>query len=57
MSKFDYSPAESNMIMCITRERDCTPEKCLKGPCWLRDEVREKLNTAQVEWDKKEKGE
>jgi len=46
----DYSPAESKMIMCITRERDCTPEKCLKCG-WLRDEVRENLNKWQKEWE------
>ena len=49
----DYSPAESHMIMCITRSRDCTPEQCLMCG-WLRDEVKEKLNARQVEWDKDE---
>lgn len=51
--KSDYSPSESQMIMCITRERDCTPEQCLKCG-WLRDEIRESINASQVEWDKKE---
>ncbi len=48
--KSEYSPAETHMIMCITRERECTPERCLKCG-WLRDEVRERLNKDQAEWD------
>ena len=50
--KSEYSPAESQMIMCIARERTCTPQRCLDGPCWLGDEVRESLNVLQAEWDK-----
>lgn len=46
--KSRYSVAESFMIMCITRGRDCAPEKCLKCG-WLRDEVRESLNRRVLE--------
>lgn len=49
--KSDYSPAESHMIMCITRERACIPEQCLRCG-WLRDETRKRLNAAQAEWDR-----
>ena len=49
--KSDYSPAETQMIMCITRERVCTPERCLKCG-WLRDEVRERLNKDQEQFIK-----
>lgn len=51
MTKSEYSPAETQMIMCITRGRDCTPERCLKC-AYLRDEVREKLRNNQAQWDK-----
>jgi len=46
-----YSPAETQMIMCMTRERECTPERCLKCG-WLRDEVKERLNNDQAEYVK-----
>lgn len=46
----EYSPAETKMIMCITRERNCTPDKCLKCG-WLRDDVREKLIKAQSHYE------
>ncbi len=46
----EYSPAETQMIMCITRERVCTPERCLICG-WLRDEVRETLQKDQSEWE------
>jgi len=51
--KSDYSPAETQMIMCITRERVCTPERCLKCG-WLRDETKESLNKEQAKWEKGE---
>jgi hypothetical protein len=37
MPKSEYTYAEANMIMCITRERECTPERC-KHCGWLLDE-------------------
>jgi hypothetical protein len=49
MAKSEYSPAESQMIMCITRERTCYPELCLRCG-WLRDDVKERLNKDQAEW-------
>lgn len=52
--KSEYSVAESFMIMCITRGRDCTPGKCLKCG-WLRDEVRESLNKRVLEEQEEEK--
>ncbi len=48
-NKSEYSPAETQMIMCITRERECTPENCLKCG-WLREEVHEGLIKRQAEW-------
>ena len=48
-----YSPAETKMIMCITRETNCTPSSCLKCG-WLRDEVREELVRAQAQYEKEE---
>ena len=45
----NYSPAEAQMIMCITRERVCTPERCLKCG-WLRNETRERLNKDQEQF-------
>ena len=47
--KSEYSPADTKMIMCITRERECTPARCCKCG-WLRDEVRERLCVDQAEW-------
>lgn len=38
----DYTKEEAFMIMCITRGRDCTPERCKKCG-WLRSEVRESI--------------
>ena len=49
----EYSPAETQMIMCVTREMRCTPERCLKCG-WLRDEVRERLCNDQALWQVKE---
>jgi len=49
----ESSPAETQMIMCITREIECTPERCLKCG-WLRDEVKESLNEEQALWQVKE---
>ena len=49
----EYSPAETQMIMCITRERECTPERCLRCG-WLRDEIKESLNKGQALWQAKE---
>ncbi len=42
VNKSNYSPAETQMIMCITRGKECTPERCLRCG-WLRDEIKEKL--------------
>jgi len=39
-AKKAYRKLEAGMIMCITREMECTPERC--ATCgWLRDEIRE----------------
>ena len=46
----EYSPAETQMIMCITRERGCYPKRCLKCG-WLRDEVKESLCNNQAQWE------
>ena len=47
----EYSPAETTMILCMTRSFDCTPEKCLKPhSCWMRDDVRENLIKRQAKW-------
>ncbi len=51
--KSDYSPAQTQKIMCITRGRECTSEKCLKCG-WLQEVVRKSLNERQAEWDAKE---
>ncbi len=53
--KSEYSPTETQMIMCITRDRECTPEKCLICG-WLRDEVSESLHKRQAEWETEAKG-
>jgi len=45
----EYSPAERNMIVCMTRERTCTPEKCLKCG-WLRKDNKKYLNKLQEEY-------
>jgi len=50
----EYSPAETQMIMCMTRERDCTPSKCLKCG-WLRDEVMDQLKKLQAKWEEENK--
>jgi len=50
----EYSPAENKMIMCMTRELSCTPEKCLKCG-WLKDDYKEWLNQAQEKWLKEQK--
>ncbi|KKK55752.1 hypothetical protein LCGC14_3071380 [marine sediment metagenome] len=49
--KSDYSPAQTQMILCLTRGHECRWEDCLKCG-YLRDEVKEKLNADQAEWDK-----
>jgi hypothetical protein len=47
-----YSPAERNMILCMTRERACTPEICLKpNACWMKEEERDLLIKEQKEWE------
>jgi hypothetical protein len=47
-----YSPAERCMIMCMTRERTCTPEMCLtKNACWMREEVRDEWIKLQAEYE------
>jgi S-ribosylhomocysteine lyase LuxS involved in autoinducer biosynthesis len=46
----EYSPAETKMIICLTRERDCTPTRCLKCG-WCRKEDLENLNKWQKEWE------
>jgi hypothetical protein len=53
----EYSPTEATMIICMTRERNCTPERCLKGPCWMKDEARQELQKQQAEYEaQKRKG-
>jgi hypothetical protein len=48
----EYSPAETNMIMCMTREMKCSPEKCLTpNSCWMREESRLELIKLQKEWE------
>ncbi|KKM70806.1 hypothetical protein LCGC14_1437010 [marine sediment metagenome] len=53
MTKFksEYSPAQTQMIMCMTRGHECRWEDCLKCG-YLRDEVMKKLHERQAEWDK-----
>ena len=54
-NKSMYSPAERNMILCMTRSRECTPEKCLTpNSCWQREEVRQELVKLQKEWEENE---
>jgi hypothetical protein len=45
----EYSPAETKMILCMTRERTCTPDKCLKCG-WLKDETKAWLKEEQDKW-------
>ena len=49
----EYSPSETQMIMCITRGKECTPERCLKCG-WLRDDTKESLRKEQALWQVKE---
>lgn len=38
----NYTYAEKNMILCMTRERTCTPEQC-KTCGWENNETKEFL--------------
>lgn len=40
--KSKYTKAETNMILCPTRDSKCTPERC-KTCGWLQDEIRKEL--------------
>ena len=40
--------------MCITRGRECTPDRCLQCG-WLRDGVKEELIKAQEEYEERVK--
>jgi len=51
-----YSPAETFMIICMTRERTCQPRDCLKCG-WVLEETREALIKRQEEWEKARKEE
>ena len=51
----EYSPSETQMIMCITRGKECTPERCLKCG-WLRDDTRESLRKEQALWQVLKRG-
>jgi hypothetical protein len=46
------SPAKINMILCMTRGRICTPEKCLTpNSCLKNENSRNALIKAQKEWE------
>jgi len=46
----DYSPAETQMIICMTRSIGCTPQQCLKCG-WLRDDTIERLDKDEAEYE------
>ncbi len=45
----EYSPAETQMILCMTRRMECTPSNCLNCG-WLKDETKTVLQKDQQEW-------
>lgn len=52
----DYTKAETQMILCMTRERFCTPDKCKKCG-WLSDKERQDLQEHgdEPQWIKEER--
>jgi hypothetical protein len=52
-TKSAYTKAETEMILCMTRSHDCTPEKC-RHCVWLSDKDRIYLQEHgdEPQWEK-----